>query len=99
MVNSGHRYPGTGYMTRFANVRGVDVTRRQTMTTCTRAGTEHFGMINRDHRYPGGAVMTGFTNVGGVNVRRTLTDGGDTIVTTDAGTIDLCMVYRRHGYP
>ena len=99
----------TGIMTGIALVCRINM--RSGLTGCghaivtTDAGTNQLGMIycRRLHRVPGSRSgrMAGITLIGTLNMIGPFTGCHNTIMTTDACTNDLGMIYTsdRDGYP
>jgi len=80
-------------MTRLANTRGVNVTRRQAMASGTGAGAIHLRVIYCQHWRPSRTGVTGLTNIGGIDVATRQA------VTRCTSTIHLCVVYRSRRHP
>ena len=78
---------------------------RDTVIVTTDAGSNHLGMINgtglNRRKWDWPRLMAGVTGVGGINVISRFTDCHCSVVTTETGANDLCMIYcvRRDGCP
>ena len=96
-------------MTGFANITAINMTggftRRDSTIMATDATAHHFIMINvrigngRPRCRSG--LMTGITGIGGIDMSGTFSASDNTIMTADAGSNHLCVIYCRiiDGYP